>query len=105
MNTALVSPEGFDPLKGVAATAARLLSTRNGSQIVHANRVLASLGAVPILDRSGLTLRAIRMSRLPHIARPDLSTWPQLWRSYSSQASPSLSTIFHSRPSVSSATG
>jgi hypothetical protein len=59
VNTALVSPEGFDPLKGVAAPAARLRSTQNGSQIVDANRVLASLGAVPILDRSGLkALRA-----------------------------------------------
>ncbi len=59
VNTALVSPEGFDPLKGVAAPAARLRSTQNGSQIVDANRVLASLSAVPILDRSGLkALRA-----------------------------------------------
>jgi hypothetical protein len=59
VNTALVSPEGFDPLKGVAAPAARLRSTQNGSQIVDGNRVLASLGAVPILDRSGLkALRA-----------------------------------------------
>jgi hypothetical protein len=59
VNTALVSPEGFDPLKGVAAPAARLRSTPNGSQIVHADRVLANLGAVPVLDRSGLkSLRA-----------------------------------------------
>jgi hypothetical protein len=59
VNTALVSPEGFDPLKGVTAPAARLRLTQNGSQIVDANRVLANLGAVPILDRSGLkALRA-----------------------------------------------
>ena len=59
VNTALVSPEGFDPLKDVAAPVARLLSTQNGSQIVDAKRVLASLGAVPIIDHSGLkALRA-----------------------------------------------
>jgi hypothetical protein len=58
MNTALVSPEGFDPLSGAAAPAARLQSTQNGCQIVDANRVLANLGAVPILDRS--RLKALR---------------------------------------------
>lgn len=63
VNTALASPEGFDPLRGVTNSPASLRSSQHGSQIVQGNHVLVDLGRVPILDHAGL--RALR--RCSHV--------------------------------------
>jgi len=54
VNTALVSPAGFDPRTAAGVRSASLRSSRQGSQITDRGHVLADLGIVPILDRAGL---------------------------------------------------